>query len=828
MNSQTGQLSIKFKRNRKGNLQRKNVCISLSNDQTFKFDNIPDKKLPEDQISIALLEKIASFREEKLASWDVEFELDDTQILRLREQGQAWDREETQVVEMIPDRVRPEDNPKTVNAQFFHNPYNFVPALPRDRVTGELGDRKPVGHGRYLPDYWSGRIAVKLTTVTPLLIPDASKMTTAQNDHKTYPVRLGADGKPYLPPTSLKGMLRSAYEAVTNSRLSVFEKHDTRLGYRMPVKIGLQMVPARIVENQILLYPGTSEIGDDGRPKEEMYAACLPRYDRGSTELRFEVRYSDGSLPEHGDHVTFWAEKYGKANHNGNILFKYWKVRKIARFDSSLGSCPQPGSGFRNHMPVDNTIRKFEGYVYITNKNIDNKHDERVFFSDSNLVAIPLTDDLRVKWRELITDYQNIHQEDIRKGRTSPPALDHSKWSYQVVSGLEKRDLKNNTLCYAHVMKENGRYQVCNLYPVIITRGLYEITPIELLDESLRSATRKDRLSPADRVFGWVNQKGKGSYKGHLRIHSVTCMREDAIDDFGNEDAAVPLTILGQPKPQQARFYCADNEAGKPLDDGDNKEEGYKYEDQGLRGRKVYPHHQGLPRGYWQSPTQDRTQVSDGGHYQEYRRPRQNDAEQLDDQNRSIKDWVKPETEFEFDIDVNNLSSVELGALLWLLSSPDIHYHRIGGGKPLGFGSVWVTVDWEKTDLRKGEDWREYYSSLVAELPPTTDAVGCIKEYKKVVEAAYGRGEAFEKIPFIRAFCRCSKGYDDNAAIHYPRSTPQPTPEGEAFQWFVNNENDTRDAWGLKLSLPYLAEAQPASLPMNPKKPRSRNQNRRR
>lgn len=35
---------------------------------------------------------------------------------------------------------------------------------------------------------------------------------------------------------------------------------------------------------------------------------------------------------------------------------------------------------------------------------------------------------------------------------------------------------------------------------------------------------------------------------------------------------------------------------------------------------------------------------------------------------RSIQAWVKPEVKFKFTIDVVNLSSVELGALLWLLS----------------------------------------------------------------------------------------------------------------------------------------------------------------
>ncbi|NJM47654.1 MAG: hypothetical protein HC860_17045 [Alkalinema sp. RU_4_3] len=117
----------------------------------------------------------------------------------------------------------------------FHNPYNFVPALPRG-TSGELGDREPVGHHAYLCNYWSGSISIKLKTKTPLLISDTLKPgDEADNGHKTYDLRM-IDGKPYLSPTSIKGMLRAAYEAVTNSRLSVFVGHDDRLAYRMSTK----------------------------------------------------------------------------------------------------------------------------------------------------------------------------------------------------------------------------------------------------------------------------------------------------------------------------------------------------------------------------------------------------------------------------------------------------------------------------------------------------------------------------------------------------------------------------------------------------------------
>lgn len=826
-----GILTIQFKKNKKGNLQRKSIVITSSNNQ-YRFDQIPNKSLPEIHISMALLTAISAVTEEGRQSWEVEFDLDENKIFRLRQKGQSWDREEVKVTNSIPERVRPNDTPKTVTPQNFHNPYNFIPALPRDPEAVQksgLGDHSPVGHGRYLPEYWSGRIAVKLTNVTPLLILDAAEMTES-NDHKTYPVRLGLDGNPYLPPTSIKGMLRSAYEAVTNSRLSVFDKHNDLLAYRLPPNAGIQMVPARIENGQVCLYSGTSGISNDGRPQkgDPMYAAWLRRWNRNNTNLDRPVTYiGTQQLPKHGQRVRFWAEEFAKQKTNGQVIFTYWKVREVVPYGQNLGQQPAPTNpnGYGAHKPTGKPMRQFKGYVCVTNKNITNKHDERIFFEDGNQKTISLTDEMRERWSKLIESYQN--NDDFQNGLPCPAALGNAAtWSRHITGGTPEKELSEGTLCYAQIQANGSSFEIIDLYPVMISRSLYHRTPREILHPSLKTANNYANLSPADRVFGWVNQNGNGSYKGQLRVHSVCCLRGDAVDDFGSEDANFPLAILGQPKPEQARFYCADDIDGQPLHHGEHdprykdKGEGYYDEGQSLRGRKIYPHHKGLSSDYWNNPLADRThtqQVDQTGRYQEYRQPA-GDNERTK-QNRSIKSWVKPETEFQFEIDIINLSSVELGALLWLLSSPDIHYHRLGGAKPLGFGSVWLDVDWEQTDLKLGSEWATFYQSLKPIFANVANGASCTKDFKRSVEKAYGNGKRFEQVRFIAAFCNSSKGFDD-AAIHYPRVTLNPTPEGEAFEWFVRNEQDARDEQALKLSLPDLAVSGSGTLPLSPRRPK--------
>uniref|UniRef100_A0A7C4LPA8 TIGR03986 family CRISPR-associated RAMP protein n=1 Tax=Schlesneria paludicola TaxID=360056 RepID=A0A7C4LPA8_9PLAN len=708
-------------------------------------------------------------------------------------------------------------------APAFHNPYNFVPALPRDGITGELGDHAPIGHHVLHPDRYTGVIRVKMTVITPLLVPDAACAQDCPNDHKSFTVRLDADGKPYIPPTSIKGMLRSAYEAVTNSRLAVFPGHERKLAYRMATQEGLSLIPARVENGQLILLPGTSDIGTNG-PQGPMYAAWLPRYFRGNLD-RNAVRYPNNQLPAHRDEVECWVEliqhwRWDRRNNRHQQDFQYWRVRQIVPRRQQLGSrpnpSPDPGRRDRSsyHQPLGQ-LRRITGYVCITNANIDRKHDERVFFALSQQPTIlSLSKQESSDWETLILNYQQEHGEEIRQGRTSPPALSNSEWSRQIVGingqQLAETLLSEGTLLYAQVEQVADRWQLCGLYPVNISRKLHDVSPIELLHQSLCPATSLSQLSPADRVFGWVNQQGHGSYKGNVRIGPVRCVtpKEQAIENFGTP--GLPLAILGQPKPQQARFYVAKTPNGEAQANGLSKEDAGYARGKGLRGRKVYPHQKGLPNDHWDNAMQDRTQQAVNGHFQEYRRPRLNGHEQRDNQNRSIQGWVKPGTEFTFDIHVTNLSKVELGALLWLLSLPANHFHRFGGGKPLGFGSIRLEIDPDGTHLHDGHGWKKIYSTLEDGLPAEADRTALIQAFRDAVRTAYGPAESFERVPFIAAWLKMATGHTDNLPTHYPRARQQgqngpvpPHPEGLAYEWFVANDRTGHNG-GPQASLPDL------------------------
>ena len=374
-------------------------------------------------------------------------------------------------------------------------------------------------------------------------------------------------------------------------------------------------------------------------------------------------------------------------------------------------------------------------------------------------------------------------------------------WSRHIYEP-DAEKLETGTLCYVEFKEPNNdRSEITALLPVAISRRLFDVSPSDLLDKSLKPAASLKELSPADRVFGWVNQRGNGAHKGQIRIGQVRPLAKDSKDVIERfikpeeqDDSGLPLAILGQPKPQQARFYVAKDETGRAQQDHFRKPRQDTYVERGCAVARSIRIIIIFLMITGKNPLKDRTQETKSSpFFQEYRRPQKEGTEQCDSQNRSVEGWVKPMAEFEFDIHITNLSAVELGALVWLLSLPQNHYHRLGGGKPLGFGSVRLDLVEEHTDVRSGEEWQKHYLSL-EDYPVTCDLQSFVTVYRNDVELAYGRGMNFEDVPFIKAFCRAAKGYEDGLPIHYPRirergyrAYPPPNPDGESFKWFMAN-----------------------------------------
>lgn len=701
----------------------------------------------------------------------------------------------------------------------FHNPYNFVPF--GSVGTGDLAQGEPPGHSTYKTDLFEGSIEIELEAASPLLLFDPAKMTV-QNEHKTLDLLTTPDGKPILRPTSLKGALRAAYEAITCSRLGVLdERYKTSLARRMEASDGLSMVPARISPcgKKLELYRGKHSQNPkkkNGRwqiPSNVMYAAWLPMYQDGRTNPNpnpngpvinnAAVKYPNGGIPEHGDEIDCWLNLVKHSNPS----FSYWRVAHIRRTGTT--SCAYPSTakeaeskdnwcGGHKHTKTSK-YKQAKGFVCRTNQNIKQKHDERVFFSFKGPDTVCLKKEWRDKWNQLVRDYQDIHEDDLhtRKQNSQKPYAylggepGKTAWSRHVHTPSDA-ELEPGDLCYARV-DQKDKDNIIGLYPVMISRELAEKAPYDLLDKTFLPADSEAEFSPADRVFGWVHQGDTGSsnaYKGHLRIRKVQCLTEakKAIHRFDESDSqySLPLAILSSPKPQQARFYAS---GAATYDDADK-----------LSGRKFYLHHRGVPNGYWDADKAKNDAQNTGGPqktngvYREYVRWQQGqDVQQYDNKNVSIRAWVKPKTRFKVEICFDNLNTAEVGALLWLCSLDKKYHLRVGAGKPLGFGSV--TTELVKVEIRNHPTLQREYGDLIPQnsTPKIGEsAITCVSDAKHYFIQPFKKAlcenpKNFKNHATIKAFLAIAQGPCD-PPVHYPRQSPKPDPKGENFKWFGDNK----------------------------------------
>lgn len=150
-------------------------------------------------------------------------------------------------------------------ADEFYNPYHFVPvAKPSDQdvlrdqesVTGSgpvrhagrlaADFRKDGVSGRYSHAHFdraalSGRIIVKLTTKTPLVVGGEQDKDGKGKDDYTIVEPYRFNGEPAIPATSLRGMLSSIVEAVSQSAMRVFHNKKP-VSYRQPMPKALSAI----------------------------------------------------------------------------------------------------------------------------------------------------------------------------------------------------------------------------------------------------------------------------------------------------------------------------------------------------------------------------------------------------------------------------------------------------------------------------------------------------------------------------------------------------------------------------------------------------------
>lgn len=679
----------------------------------------------------------------------------------------------------------------------FLNPYNFVRALPeKDSGDPLLGRCPPPPHDRYVG--LTGQITCELTAVTPLFTGDAASVVRDESklDHYHYQF-FRYDGEPAIPATSLRGSIRAVFEAATNSCFAVLAAHQ-RLSQHFDSRKAPELVPARVekVEDgwQLRLLTGATPLQVNRPPSGQQYAAWLHAYWplRPSGTLRqtppltqqirqFQERRRKGTEVkphslQHGDACCALLEDV----QHPFPRIRFWDVIDVVPVQdrASLERRRRPNQ------------RIEQGWLCITNQNIEPKHSERFFFrareNRIGPVTIELPKDARDSYEDLIADYQERHADAVHKRGKSPhlPLGPTDVGLSRFIYTRSERQLHGGELVYAYLDGSPMRPEVKFIVPVSVPRVGYEHQIGDLL-EGKNKCEQIDLLCPACRTFGWVwgtddlrqetpDADVRTAYASRVRFRHAKLTH-----DAGTFDAT--LAILSSPKPTTVRFYlrAKDNQAEDGRDDA---EVNYDAEGQVLRGRKFYRHHG------------DQLQA------REYLR-----AEgERDDQNRTVHGVQQPGSKFTFALHFDNLAPVELGALLWALELEGWH-HRIGLGKPLGFGSATVRV----TELRTLNPRARYAVGATGWDDSISSKESWITTFKTAMQERYGAPfHDLVNICDLRALLATTPPLP----VHYPRTDQEPAPEGKNFEWFMGNNRAGRNA-GPRLTL-RLAEEDTEGLPL--------------
>lgn len=663
------------------------------------------------------------------------------------------------------------------DAYRFLNPYNFVRPLQQPRLEDHvLGNCPPPPHDRYVG--LTGRITCKVEAVTPLFISD-SHGVKEQDKHKTYRF-FQYDGQPAVPASSLRGMIRSVFEAITNSCYAVFQRDEPYpleyRGSRAP-----KLIPARVVELDennarlelldctlnppVVISDGPSVVR--AAAVRESYPPRVLDSRRGHPQT-FDPRKS--RLPENAyDGMRVAA-----------LVTKTPNVHSSGRFRAFHAISVVPADQHQS-LTEDDQHDKVFGWLHLTGPNIENKHDERLFFRwDDRQPAPPqaqqipnscllcCTADVVKEYNHHLRGYWDRLQSVVSK-------LEDQRWPNSTdgvphpSTFVEKdRNLRVGDLVY--VNHEQGT--VTMLRPVSMPRVRYRYSRQELLPDHLHFCQNYDTLCPACRVFGWVqgrkretnpyeNQNGPTAYAGRVRLLHGRLTRNEG------ELPETTLAILSTPKPTTTSFYLL-NRQGQP-----NPTVTYDTGDARLRGRKIYRRHHSVNPSEYKSHDQS-------------------------DQNRTIQGALKAGTTFVFSVDFENLAPLELGALLYALELESEMVHRLGYAKPLGFGSVKVTVMRAKTI-----DWEKRLQSLdpnVGWRPIGTEGVAKLKrDFLQKIRDLYG-----DEFNEVLADLRALLGTRPGLPIHYPRPTRHPDQQQHPqYEWFVgNNRRRTAHEGSNKRGLP--------------------------
>lgn len=533
----------------------------------------------------------------------------------------------------------------------FINPYNFVP-LEENCIRRSLTEYRCSDE-----PLLTGYMECTLETLTPLIIPNTSNnqglhQSDGETGGKSYDffsysnhefspagVAINRFDKPVIPGSALRGVIRSVYEAAFNGCLSTVDMN--RKLHRRTTK-----------------------------PKK---AGLLRRRAQGDWEVvecervMLNVKCSD-------------ERRYGKKV-PPDIYRKWEEGDEISVLKSDLNYVTSRGykTDFRVAMDFKKGEKKGErweqGYLH-KGEPFSRKHHESVFVPNKNNKSFLLASGELDRLKELLRQYADIQ---INRHNKDGKHSGYVGWKERF-ENLEESSMETISLpVYFSIQIENSEQYAMYLTPAMISKEVFQTGIKQLLRDNggYQPCDNRDMLCPACALFG---MSGERSLASRVRFSDANVSG----DDMAQYDLLLPE--LGEPKPGTVEFYSVFPGNRKPEQDmypywtydyittNSGKVRSLGKKELQIRGRKFYWHHEPTKETIGKSnPSGKRGDVS----------------------NSMVKRVraVSAGTDFSFRVYFDAVTKEELEHLHWALTFEDTGCaHKIGHGKPLGYGSATIRV----------------------------------------------------------------------------------------------------------------------------------------
>ncbi|WP_199333947.1 MULTISPECIES: TIGR03986 family CRISPR-associated RAMP protein [Nostocaceae] len=522
-------------------------------------------------------------------------------------------------------------------------PYNFV-ELPDKIVTSELEPNgKLRDNNRYYSDRHTGRIECTLTTSSPLYIrcgltqeefKDGKEAKNVPDFYYIDPITK----KPVLPGSSLRGMLRNLIEIITFSKISQvsdFRRLFFRAVATLPKDDSLAQAYRQYIDSSKVKAGYLKRDGDTWKitPAKEIKVnnsltsfAWVKEEDLSSADFPELKRFDDL------DYLPQYLPiSYQRIKPKRRYIAEDVTIPK--RYPLNQGTLVTSGNMKETSDTDSESIRTYHCVVFAPNPN-----PNKTYIIDS---------EAKDHYLNALTDFQKKPPFDDKLGmlQEGRPVFYCQPQQGNIVT------LFGYSPYFRIPYSPNGDGKAATVVDFI---------PEHLRDDSV--------IDIAEAIFGFVRRtqqpEGKEqSRAGRISVSDATC--ETPLDQVFMNQGIITPKILASPKPTTYQHYLV-----QPEETNADKSKLKHYasqptEETVIRGHKLYWHKGSNPD--IQHPKPDKNE----------------------DTQTQIKP-INPGVTFKFTIRFENLTNVELGALIWILDIAQNDNYRLslGMGKPLGMGAV--------------------------------------------------------------------------------------------------------------------------------------------